>query len=50
MGFKKFLSDIKESREGRKEARRRAGEEREAFENGVNGLLDKFEIPTWTSS
>ena len=56
MGFKKFLGkvaekiedkaeDIKEAREERREARREAEAQHEEYENKVNDLLDKFEIP-----
>jgi len=56
MGFKKFLGkvadkiedkadDIKEAREERREAKREEEAKQEEFENKVDDLLDKFEIP-----
>ena len=56
MGFKKFLGkvadkiedkagDIKEAREERREVKRELEAEREGFQNKVDDLLDKFEIP-----
>ena len=45
MGFKKFLGNVADKIEERREAREVERLKEEEFENKVNDLLDKFEIP-----
>ena len=45
MGFKKFLGNVKKQYDERQEQKRMEEQEIQEYQDQVNGLLDKFEIP-----